>query len=589
MKKGIQKIRDMEKIDLHERPVCNVSMGCHVKGVALPHVDLSSGETLQKGVERRMGKVMPKAEPVIDCKYNLVDDMKTATKDDLNKYLSPNKDHTKINHGNACSEKVDFYASLRKYVTAWCMDNLTPLAADVDQSIETWLKNTHYPEWRVSELRELDEQTADLLERVNGRLKSFDVKLFCKDETYTDFKHARGIYAREDVAKLYFGPFFKLLEEELYKHPAFIKHVPVKERGKYIMDMLFINGGKYVQTDYSSYESHFSPELMENCEFVLYEYMFQNLPNKDQILGVMREVLQGDNKIVNKFFTYLIRACRMSGEMNTSLGNGFSNLMLMSHQCYLQGLRCVGVVEGDDGLFSFADITPRTEDFTAAGCIIKLEVFDEISDASFCGLLFDREAMQIVTDPREVLAGFGWTTKRYAAAKTNKLKSLLRCKALSYITQYPGCPIIASLAKFALRNTSGLDVRHIIEQKGIDMWEREQLRYGLKNFKHNLDEEIHFNTRLLVERNYNIPVSAQIKIEQYLDAKNDLDTIDLDFCNEIFLDQWKTFYENYVVEDIEYSSNSLMTTTYPSHVQRDGKLVKRKPRVRAGRRRSTRK
>ena len=253
-------------------------------------------------------------------------------------------------------------------------------------------------------MREVHEKVIKPLSHLSKRKrKYFIVKLFAKDEVYVDFKHAGGIYARDDVAKCYFGPYFKRIEDELYKHPSFIKHVPVSERAKYISEMLDRPGGVFIQTDYSSYESHFSPEMMKSCEFVLYEYMYSKTPGGNGAVGVMKKVLAGVNPIENRYFNCAILACRMSGEMNTSLGNSFSNLMLYSFVASKLDLEPVGVVEGDDGLFlAYPDKAPTTEMFTEMGCIIKLNQFKHLSEASFCGLLFDEVDKQIITDPVKV-------------------------------------------------------------------------------------------------------------------------------------------------------------------------------------------
>ena len=52
----------------------------------------------------------------------------------------------------------------------------------------------------------------------------------------------------------------------------------------------------------------------------------------------MREVIQGENRVFSKWFSGSVFARRMSGEMNTSLGNGFANLMMMTEVCLRIGM-----------------------------------------------------------------------------------------------------------------------------------------------------------------------------------------------------------------------------------------------------------
>ena len=158
--------------------------------------------------------------------------------------------------------------------------------------------------------------------------------------------------------------------------------------------------------------------------------------------------------------------------MNTSLGNGFSNLMFMAFVCEKLGLNCNGVVEGDDGLFAFNGNTPSASDFTKYGFNIKLDVHSEISTASFCGNVFDPEDRQIMTCPYDVLSTFGWTTNKYAKSSDKTLKALLRSKSLSLAYQYPGCPILSSLAQYGLRVTKGYNVEKVVYSRNTSLWDR---------------------------------------------------------------------------------------------------------------------
>ena len=61
------------------------------------------------------------------------------------------------------------------------------------------------------------------------------------------------------------------------------------------MKKLYIPGGKYVATDYTAFENHFTARLMHAVEFVLYTYMLQHVIGGEHILGIMKEVLCGKN------------------------------------------------------------------------------------------------------------------------------------------------------------------------------------------------------------------------------------------------------------------------------------------------------
>jgi len=500
-----------QPIELNSRKPVSVSLGMHLKGVHLPKPDLRDVKTLSDGVKARMGKVMP--TPKVP--------------------------------------RREFLPKLQRFVQKWIKSRgIMQTSQEEYGDVEEWLARTNYTEARKAELRECLEEIENPVERdKRGRLSHFDVKLFGKDEGYIDWKHLRGIYAREDNAKLFFGPWFKLMEEELYKQPEFIKHVPVRDRPRYIYDRLYADGARYIATDYSSFEAHFSAEIMEHCEFVLYRHFLDNHPIGKRVLKIMKEVLQGDNRVINKFIKARIAAKRQSGEMCTSLGNGFSNLMWMSYICEQKGIQCVGVVEGDDGLFSFVGQYPETSDFTDLGFIIKLDVYDEISRAGFCGNLFDPQDLKVVTDPYKVFASFGWTTTRYLRAKKNKKMLLLRCKALSLAHQYPGCPLVSQLAHTALRLTRSYDVEGFIKnRRDLNIYEREKLQDSLAYSRvHGLEyEEPGMGTRLLFEELYGISVSEQRKIEEKLRKIETLQEIDIPSISDNCPLSWQVFHDRYV-------------------------------------------
>jgi hypothetical protein len=295
----------------------------------------------------------------------------------------------------------------RRFVRKWLRKNLRPLAHGLDTSVEAWLETTDYTAARKQELLDAWKACCEA-GGIHAKKRYTAITGFMKDEFYTEPKQARGINARADESKCRFGPIFKLIEKVVFARPEFIKKITVADRPQYIMDRLYRVGARYIATDYSSFEALFTREIMESCEFQLYEYMTTKLHGGKEWYEDVVKVLGGTNECRYKFFTVFLPATRMSGEMCTSLGNGFSNLMFMLYVCKQRGCRNVaGVVEGDDGLFVFVGKAPRSEDFAKLGLIIKAEYHDQLETASFCGLVFDTDDRNNVTDIRKVLAGLG--------------------------------------------------------------------------------------------------------------------------------------------------------------------------------------
>lgn len=433
---------------------------------------------------------------------------------------------------------------LGRWVRKWLQKHLVPLTPDADTGFETWLANTNYPEWRKEELRKVYYEHVSINPR---SAKEAEVKTFMKDESYPEFKQQRAINARVDAMKCRLGPIFKLIESVVYKRPEFIKHVPVAKRAQYIMDYVYREGAEYVATDYTSFEALFTRQVMENCEFLLYDYMTQYLPEHDQFMQTVRDVLGGTNKLLANTLRASLAATRMSGEMCTSLGNGFSNLMFflfLSEEVGYKNVRIV--VEGDDGLATGEGRPPSIEDFASLGLTIKLDRHRDLCRASFCGLIFDETDKLVVTDPLEVLSEFGWVNAQYCRARSHKRLALLRCKALSAAHQYPGVPIIASLADYALRITRGLDIRRLADSKLFNQWDRDQLYAAMKDEARIKRIDVPFNTRLLVAEQYGIPIDAQLSTEAYLDSLNKPTVLVLPWLDPIVPKDWIQYFYGYV-------------------------------------------
>lgn len=483
-----------------------MSTGVHVEGATMPRPSLDHQLTTACGVLKRFCKAPPRADP-------------------------------------------EFLKRFSGFVRKWVKDNMIPLSSGTDLTLETWLGETSYTEGRKNELRQLSKENLDPWKKKYWKCKSF-----VKDEFYPSFKHARSINSRHDVMKLAFGPAFRAIEKQLFSRPEFIKKIPASERPAYIMELFGERdpSAKYIATDYTAFESLFTRELMESCEFVLYDHMLSQVEGGLDKLALMRAVMLGKNVCGFKSMNVEVKATRMSGEMNTSLGNGFTNLMALLFLCHEKGSEVKCVIEGDDGLAKIMGPCPTSEDYLRLGLEVKLEVHDAIENASFCGMVFDTEDLVTISDPNRAFLTMGWSSKEYVGARDGVLMNLLRMKALSFHSIYSGCPMIGALAYYILNVTKRCDISKVRHAGHMGVWMHERMNelVDTKSFQY---KEPPMRTRLLFAKLYGYSVERQLLIERELLGRDRIAPIPLDWLHGYSSDC--TNYWNMYVARIRLGEN----------------------------------
>lgn len=513
----------------------SVSLGCHVNGAVLPkpsHDPVSAGSGAIKRIATKPGR-MPR------------------------------------------KEKRLFSRFVRLFLKRW----IPQIDPTDDISFGSWIDSAPYPESRREELNRVWEQgqfklTDPLTVKPKYRASVYAVNNFIKDEFYDAFKHPRMINSRSDLFKCMVGPIFSAISKKLFglKFPGkeygpLIKYTPVNERPVVLHDLLFKTSGTYQVTDYSSFEAHFTAEMMKLVEFQLYRHCTQKLPIGPKFMDLCEDAFTGINQLHNKLFLILIEATRMSGEMNTSLGNGFFNMMVTlflasrkqfasrnpvsmeefidNYPKYVQA-----VFEGDDGLATFhKSCQLTTEDYTNLGLIIKLEDHKELGTASFCGNLFDEIDLVQITNPLRVLATIGWSNRKYVRSNQRTKAALLRCKALSYLHQYPGCPIIQSLALWVIRSVKEDRQREdkMIDQ--MDQWKRMQTLQARS--KTLTARKVPMRTRMLMEKLYGISPQDQLIVEKWFDTRDQIVPIDIPILANYWPETWKKNYNLHVMKYLD--------------------------------------
>lgn len=411
----------------------------------------------------------------------------------------------------------------RSFVRMWLRSEarrhgLMPLRTVL--TFEQWLDSTHYPEWRKQELRVARRR---LDEGIPMR-RLYEIGCFDKIEGLEGAKENRIINARCDYSKVMFGPMVKSIEHAVYELPEFVKHVPVWQFPDVISERCTPSPGqKVIATDYTSFEGHFDPVLIKSCEGQLYTYMMQFVD--PDLASTFVGVLSGTNVAKSPKLHYTVRGCRMSGDMCTSLGNGFTNLMVMKFLCYENRSSCEGFVEGDDGIFKITGPIPTAQDYASLGFSIKIDLCDDPQLASFCGQVYAKNSKDIIVDPVYAALSVGWTAGDQRHGKEAVIRGLSRAKAISLAYQAPGCPIVAALARAMLRLTDGVTPVFSTIHGMRDYWELYLMGDVIK-LSPTVLKKLHvgptLESRSVMERMYGFSVEDQKTLETYFDGWTEL-------------------------------------------------------------------
>lgn len=436
-----------------------------------------------------------------------------------------------VKGGDRCFQDEFF-----KFVRIWVESNLKPLPPDTDFDFELWLAESRYPESRKKQLRAVRDEYV-----LSSWKERTLCKSFIKDEFYDGIKYARTINARADWFKTFSGPLFKAIEHVIFQMPCFVKYIPVSERTRYVAETL-VGGGFVSTSDFKSFEGSFSPKIIRNCEGFMYRYMLRNCPLQQSQMETIIRVLCGRNQLCFKRVRGTVKGVRMSGEMCTSLGNGFTNMMLMLFYCFKTNNQCVSCFEGDDGIhLSKRPFEDPVGFFSKLGFNLDFSRAASLGDAKFCGVSFD-DQFNAQINCRKVLLNTTWMKSCYASAGYGKLMSLLRARALSLLYRVPNCPVVSAYGHWLERCT-----KNFRPQVGlVTNYEREIL---LQSFSSKfLAPLISAEARETYARVYGVSVETQLELESMFNSTHSLQLLSHPAFDQLFTHENMVLWNHYVSE-----------------------------------------
>ena len=450
---------------------------------------------------------------------------------------------------------------LGRFVGAWLRSNVQAKLDPRDRfDFDEWLNLTNYTGAMKASLRKRrsrycqrrrlrpDQFALHVLSHMDYNKDgsaSSRLKAFIKGESYPDVKAPRLINPRGDMATMAIGPVIKKIEAIMYEVrmrrgcgewingdlPWFIKHIsPMDGHRARAIERLrayLKPGGRFYATDHTAFEAHFRSDIMHRVEFQMYRWIARDNPEARARLAEYERILCGLNVSECGLFFSQLPGGRQSGDQVTSLGNGFTNLMLMLYAGRVCRCGMAGFVEGDDGIFVVNPTTPMLPGvalFRSWGFELKLVVVDDPSEASFCGNVYVPGEFNNLTDPIQFLGKAPWYNSSDCTQVTARVASeLARAKAMSCLAQYAGCPVVHQWAIAVLSMTRGARPRYTLSGSlPYDALDLDDLTPRIRDWAR---VPITDAARLKVASVFGCPVSEQLIIERQLMAHGDVKTV----------------------------------------------------------------
>jgi len=364
---------------------------------------------------------------------------------------------------------------------------------------DDYISHTSWTDEQKAEITLAHDALRDGTPSVRDRRKR---KAFQKVERYLEYKPPRCIMAPLNSVKAFMGPAIAAVERVVFALEPFIKHVPVPDRPAKIVGLKRA-GLRYYSTDFTAFESHFTPEIYGLFECALYRHCLHDWKHVETLC----QIVSGWHVIKVNNIKAVVKGRRMSGDMCTSLGNGFTNYMLARFLMERQGCDFSGFVEGDDGIFATSAVLTK-ELYQQCGFTIKIEEIDDPCRASFCGMICTESAQSIV-NPVKWIIGMNWSHTMIYSGDQKQL-ALLKGKCMSAIYEAPSCPVTSVIARSLLKRLTSLDAIYVDDQ----YHDRVPVEFRQRTFEQLPAFQPTMDTRALYELEFGVSISSQYLLEE---------------------------------------------------------------------------
>lgn len=285
------------------------------------------------------------------------------------------------------------------------------------------------------------------------------INVFQKSENYPEVKEPRAISACSQECKALLGGFLHAIDKHaIATTPFFVKGMnpwTIDEKVKQMSSRWSL----YMGSDYSSYEGSQDYQWVNLIEKRIYEEWLKNYP---EVWNYLKQIYEEGHDIYYKkrYFGH-INGKRMSGDVQTSIGNGISNAVIWSYVSYKMNIPIEFLVEGDDAFIcsdSPLDVNIVRDlgfDCKIDGPSFNYEDICFLSRYKWQGNVFGN--IPKIIDKIGVVKSRHFT-KRFKDGSNRSMREIedyAYTKAYCFLFMYTGTPIIDPLCRAIMRLSNG--------------------------------------------------------------------------------------------------------------------------------------
>lgn len=285
------------------------------------------------------------------------------------------------------------------------------------------------------------------------------INIFQKCENYPEIKEPRAISACSEEAKCYLGGYLHAIDKHAIKTCPFF----VKGLNSYAIDNKKTNLARrwslFMGSDYSSYEGSQDYCWINMIEKTIYLKWLENYPEIQQHISEIYE--KGHDIYYRKTFWGHLRGKRMSGDVQTSIGNGICNALIWKYVSYVSNVPIELLVEGDDAFIcSDAELDVSIVHRLGFDCKIDGPSTNPDDICFLSRYMIDGNPFADIPKVMDKIgvvksSHFAKCYKRNTNRSLREINDYAYTKAYCYLFMYSGCPVVDPACRAIMRCTQG--------------------------------------------------------------------------------------------------------------------------------------